>query len=98
LDIATGSLGRSKGLTMYRIITEDKNEQETKTILDTYAPNGYTVTKSFGTWKGLTEPSLVIDFVGLKSHIVYAIAERIKAVNNQDAVLVIEFPTRHKFI
>lgn len=82
---------------MYRILTEDVNRETIYSILDSYV-DGYTVTPSIGSWRGVRENSLAIDFVGVSANKVVAMAEAIRAANDQESVLILEFNTAVQFI
>jgi hypothetical protein len=76
---------------LYRILTEDKNLNGIKKILNGLF-NGYTIIEAEGLWKGVAENSLVIeiDSLGqdsfLKERIIQAAIE-IKHLNNQIEVM-----------
>lgn len=77
----------------YRIMTEDKNRDGIRAILDKEFP-GYTLIPGLGCWKGVLEPSLTIEVLpsGQCEHcvpdIVRDIAQRIKQVNKQESVMI----------
>ncbi len=82
---------------MYRICTEDKNREQVHAILDEFV-DGYALFPGVGSWKGQRELSLTIDLVYAERWVVYAIAQRIKDLNNQEAVLVLEIPETSTFV
>jgi hypothetical protein len=82
---------------MYRILTQDKNRALIETIVDSYV-DGYTVTHTYGVWKGENEFSLALDFVDVAEELVFIIAKEIKEVNEQESVLVIHFPSTSTFV
>ena len=79
---------------LYRILTEDKNrdkiEHETRKLFP-----GFTIIEATGYWKSSKEKSLIIEIWAgddvYISPIITTLAERIKAFNNQESVLVQEF-------
>jgi len=74
-----------------RIITENKNRDEIVSIVK-YHFDGFTIIPTIGYWQGIAEKSLVVEISGYFDDTmidgVEKIAERIKVLNNQDAVLV----------
>lgn len=83
----------TKGVEMlYRIYTEDKNRGTIAGIAGNYFP-GFTLISATGYWNGKAELSLIVEIVGEQSDglDVLAVAHQIKAVNEQEAVLI----TRH---
>lgn len=75
---------------MYRILTEDVNRETIYSILDSYV-DGYTVTPSVGSWRGVRENSPAIDLVGVNLPKATDIANAIRDANNQEAVMLLEF-------
>ena len=82
---------------MYRILTQDKNRALIETIVDSYV-DGYTITLTYGVWKGENEFSLALDFVDVAEELVFIVAKEIKIVNEQESVLVIHFPSTSTFV
>jgi hypothetical protein len=76
---------------MQRIYTEDINRESIVRILAGLF-TGYTVIPTIGRWKGCNEQSLVIEFFDANPLDVIKAAERIKAENKQDAVMVASIP------
>lgn len=82
---------------LYRIYTEDKNRAAIKAACDVALP-GYTIISAIGLWHGVEESSLIIEYIDfgdlLLGHqrdiqeVIDTLALDIKAVNNQEAVLV----------
>lgn len=73
---------------IYRIYTEDKNRNKLEKIVATYF-HGFTLIPSTGYWEGAKEESLIIEVVGINEDTkIRQCAEAIKAVNEQQAVLV----------
>ena len=82
---------------MYRILTEDVNRESIYSILDSHV-DGYTVTPSIGSWRGVRENSLAIDLVGAPRGTVEHVAEHIRLKNAQESVLILEFATTSTFV
>jgi hypothetical protein len=82
---------------MYRILTEDKNRESILSILDSHV-EGYTVTPSIGSWRGVRESSLAIDLLGIPKSVAESIAKQIKAANQQESVLLLDIPVVAEFI
>jgi hypothetical protein len=82
---------------MYRILTQDKNRALIETIVDSYV-DGYTITLTYGVWKGENELSLALDFVDVAEELVFIVAKEIKEANEQESVLVIHFPSTSTFV
>ena len=76
---------------LYRIYTERKRVKAIKEIVSRQY-DGFTLTGATGYWKNTREKSLIIEVVteGNELPTIRAIAERIKSLNNQEAVLVQE--------
>jgi hypothetical protein len=77
------------GSKRWTVYTEDK--PGTEKIVDKYF-EGYTIFKGIGAWKGAKENALAIEIITgpdepLAGNIVKAMAEEIREVNNQQAVL-----------
>ena len=73
----------------FRIYTENKNKEDIQALVSKYF-EGFTLYEAKGVWKGKSEPSLVIEVLGHGSltGIVREVAEKIKKLNNQEAILV----------
>ena len=82
---------------MYRILTEDKRRDVIFSILD-YWVDGYTVTPTLGSWKGVRENSLAIDLVDVEAAVARSIAESIRVANEQEAVLILEIAAKAEFL
>jgi hypothetical protein len=93
---------RCKGLggpkQMYRILTQDVNEEDIRDILDARF-DAYTLLPAEGVWKRQPEKSLVIE-VDCKAcgEQVRDAALAIKANNKQEAVLVQELSTTSELV
>jgi hypothetical protein len=77
---------------MYRILTERKNADQVKTALGVLGFD-YTVFDAQGSWHGQTENSMAIELDGISWEAVTQVACLIKALNNQQAVLIQTIPT-----
>jgi hypothetical protein len=85
-------------LKVHRIQTEDVNRDGVLALLD-QAFEAYTVNLSLGRWKGKSEPSLTIEVTGETYEAVSKVAEDIRSMNSQEAVLVSEYePSKVKFL
>ena len=82
---------------LYQIRTEDKNFNKIQELLNV-AFDGYTINSCFGSWKRQLEASLVIEILTDDKELVYAVAEKIKELNDQESVLVIELPCDFDFV
>jgi len=85
---------------IYRILTEDKNRKLVQDEVSRHF-SGYTVYTGIGVWQGGTEKNLTIeiDTLGDDNRLaVYRIAEYIKKVNGQEAVLIQEIESKSKLI
>ena len=82
---------------MYRIYTEDTNRKGILACVSA-AFEGFTVIPAQGYWKGERENSLVLEFETEDAGAVYALAESIRTLNHQEAVLVTYTPSTSKLI
>lgn len=86
------------GVRMYRILTENKNRALVEGAVGSVF-DGFTIYEGAGYWKGEREPCLIVEIAeidpkrksGLRGK-VEAVAEQIKRVNAQEAVLVQHIP------
>lgn len=76
---------------MIRLYTEDVNRPEIESILDHDFP-GYTLIPAQGRWKGVSEPSLVVELATASQADAIHAAEEIKAANHQESVMVADDP------
>lgn len=81
----------------YLLITELKNEDVLKSILDRYF-DGYTAIPSHGRWKGTNEQSITILLCNVEPTAVQQTAEEIKSYNKQESVMILELPGTVSFI
>lgn len=73
---------------LYRLYTENKNLEGIKKILNR-AFESYTLLEGVGVWKGVEEKSLIIEISSRISQNYFdLVAEDIKELNEQNAVLV----------
>lgn len=80
---------------LYRIFTEDKNRDGIEGTV-TKVFDGFTILTGRGYWRGISEPCLVIEVIGVANDLdaVLRIADRIKEQNEQDSVAITESPVR----
>lgn len=82
---------------MFRIYTEDLNREVVERILSDRF-DGFTITPGNGWWKGVKENSLTIDIDTDEEERVITVAEKIKTVNDQQGVLVTEYPASSRVV
>ena len=82
---------------LYRICTEDKNREAVEELLNAYF-DGFALFESTGYWKGKKERALTVEIFNATLSNVQYIAETIKAMNAQEAVLVEELEVRGLFV
>lgn len=78
---------------MYRILTEDKNVEGIKAALVGFDLD-FTVFRGIGSWHGKEESSLAVELDRISRETAEKVARRIKAINDQEAVLLQEFPIK----
>lgn len=78
---------------MFRVVTEDKNVEGIKAALIGSDLN-FTLFRGIGSWRGKEEPSLAVELDRISRETAETIARRIKAINDQEAVLLQEFPIK----
>lgn len=78
---------------MFRIVTEDKDVEKIKAALIGFDLN-FTLFRGIGSWRGKEEPSLAVELDRISRETAEAVALRIKALNDQEAVLLQEFPIK----
>lgn len=71
----------------HRILTEDINRNEVIEIVAKYF-DSFTVTLTWGYWKGKAEPALSIEVIGGSFTDVLSAARQIREANSQECVLV----------
>jgi hypothetical protein len=74
---------------IYRIYTEEKNK---KAIVEQVARQfeSFTLQPTLGYYRGKAEKSIVIEIIGAKKGEVNRLAKRIRTMNGQKSVLVLE--------
>ena len=86
-------------MTLYRLYTEDIPGAEQ---LVHWGFEGFTILQAQGYWKGQSESSLVIEILAEGTEHdeakIFALAERIKACNKQESVLVTAQIIEAKFV
>lgn len=84
---------------LYRICTEDINRPGIERIVSSRFP-GFTTLTAHGFWKLQKENSLIIEVVTdvKNEHKIKAIAGDIKALNNQESVLIQRFNSKQYFV
>jgi hypothetical protein len=78
---------------MFRIVTEDKNVEGIKAALIGFDLD-FTLFRGVGSWRGKEEPSLAVELDRISRETAENVARRIKAMNDQEAVLLQEFPVK----
>jgi hypothetical protein len=88
---------QEKDKSMYRILTEEKNVEQVKAAL-TGLGLDFTLYRARGSWHGQEENSLAIELDSIPRQRAEDAARIIKSINNQDAVLLQEFPAISQLI
>lgn len=80
-------------MTLYRIYTEDLWPHNVFREVSRAFP-GFTIFQGTGSWEGNEEPSIVIEIMAreIDAGSVLDLAERIRKLGAQNAVLVVSFP------
>ena len=78
---------------MYRIVTEDKNVEGIKAALAA-SDLDFMLFRGVGSWRGKEEQSLAVELDRISRETAEDVARRIKVMNNQEAVLLQEFPIK----
>jgi hypothetical protein len=78
---------------MYRIVTEEKNVEGIKAALAAFDLD-FTLFRGIGSWRGKEERSVAVELDRVSRETVEDVARRIKAMNDQEAILLQEFPTK----
>lgn len=76
---------------MFRILTEEKNVEQVKATL-TGLGLDFILFSARGTWHGQEENSLAIELDNISRNLAESTARTIKLMNEQEAVLLQEFP------
>ena len=82
---------------MYRILTEEKNVEQVKATLTSLGLD-FTLYRARGSWHGQEENSLAIELENISRNLAESTARTIKSMNEQEAVLLQEFPVTSKLI
>lgn len=82
---------------MYRIVTEDKNVEGIKAVLVVLHLD-FTLFRGLGYWKGKEERSVVVELDRVSQATAKIVARKIKTMNDQEAVLLQEFPIRTEIL
>ncbi len=82
---------------MFRILTEDKNVEGIKAVLIGFDLD-FTLFRGVGTWHGKEESSLAVELDRISRETAENVARRIKAINDQEAVLLQEFPVATRIL
>lgn len=72
---------------LFRIITEDVNRPELLALVGSFF-DGFTMRQGIGYWKGEAEDSITLEVITPDSAKVMDLADKIKLLNKQEAVLV----------
>lgn len=76
---------------MFRILTEEKNVKQVKATLTSLGLD-FTIYRARGSWQGQEEDSLAIELDNIPRNHAERAAKAIKTLNDQEAVLLQEFP------
>ena len=71
----------------FKIYTENKNEDWIKELLN-ISFDGFTIIYTQGHWKGKQEDSIIVEILTDDKALIKAVSQKIKAYNNQEAVLI----------
>ncbi len=84
---------------LYRILTENKNEDKLIDLIAQYF-TGFTVYRVTGFWKGLAEPTLVIeiDEPEMKEVFIRRLCVEIRVLNGQESVLLQKIECKSAYI
>jgi hypothetical protein len=82
---------------MYRILTEDKNADQVKRMLEGLGLD-YTVYYGDGSWRGQAENSMTIELDNASEDVAETVAKLIKQTNFQQSVLLQEIPVTSRLI
>ncbi len=86
---------------LYRIYTENRNKSLVALRASEYLLPGYTLIAGIGYWRGKPENSLILEYVssdGNAREKIRDLAREIKALNGQEAVMIIEQAARIDFV
>jgi hypothetical protein len=78
---------------MYRIVTEGKNVEGIKAALVGFDLD-FTLFRGIGSWRGREEQSVAVELDRISRSTAEMVARTIKTMNDQEAVLLQEFPIK----
>lgn len=82
---------------MYRIVTEDKNVEGIKAALVGFDLD-FTLFRGIGSWRGKEEESVAVELDRISRETAEMVARTIKTMNDQEAVLLQEFPIKTELV
>jgi hypothetical protein len=82
---------------MYRIVTEDKNVEGIKAALVGFDLD-FTLFRGIGSWRGKEEESVAVELDRISRETAEMVARTIKTMNDQEAVLLQEFPIKTEVV
>lgn len=82
---------------MYRIVTEEKNVEGIKAALAAFDLD-FTLFRGIGSWKGKEEQSVAVELDQISPITAEMVAHKIKLMNDQEAILLQEFPIKTKLL
>lgn len=82
---------------MYRIVTEDKNVEGIKAALVGFDLD-FTLFRGVGSWRGKEEESVAVELDRISRETAEMVARTIKTLNDQEAVLLQEFPIKTELL
>jgi hypothetical protein len=82
---------------MFRIVTEDKNVEGIQAALVGLALD-FTLFRGVGAWRGKAESTLAVELDRISRATAEMIALKIKTMNDQEAVLLQEFPIKTELL
>lgn len=82
---------------MYRIVTENKNVEGIKAALVGFDLD-FTLFRGTGSWRGKEEESVAVELDRISRETAEMVARTIKTMNDQEAVLLQEFPIKTELV
>lgn len=82
---------------MYRIVTEDINVEGIKAALVGFDLD-FTLFRGIGSWRGKEEQSVAVELDRISRETAEMVARAIKTLNDQEAVLLQEFPIKTELL
>jgi hypothetical protein len=86
-------VAKEKRSAMYRIVTEDKNVEGIKAALVGFDLD-FTLFRGIGSWRGKEGESLAVELDRISRETAEMVARTIKTLNDQETVLLQEFPIK----